>query len=87
VEQKAASLEDIAEEQRNALLAALDNQAFGNGASIELPPGEPSLFAILKPLTVAGYYTSEIGATVELHQIPFKPYEDVPYDEIGKVWA
>ena len=86
-EQDASSLEDVAEEKRNALLAALDDQAFGAGTSNELPPGEPALFAILKPLTVAGYYTSEIGATQELHQTPFGSYEDVPFDEIGKTWA
>jgi hypothetical protein len=86
-EQDARSLEDVAEEKRNALLAALDDQAFGSGSSNGLPPGEPALFAILKPLTVAGYYTSEIGATQELHQTPFDTYEDVPFDEIGKTWA
>ena len=86
-EQDARSLEDVAEEKRNALLAALDEQAFGAGTSNELPPGEPALFAILKQLTVAGYYTSEIGATQELHQTPFETYKDVPFDQIGKTWA
>lgn len=86
-EQNARRLEDVAEEPRNALLVALDEQAFGAGTSDDLPPGEPALFAILKPLTVAGYYTSEIGATQELHQTPYVPYEDVPFDEIGKTWA
>ena len=86
-EQNAQKLEDVADEKRNALLAALDDQAFGAGTSNELPPGEPALFAILKPLTVAGYYTSEIGATQELHQTPFAPYKDLPFDEIGKTWA
>jgi hypothetical protein len=86
-ERNADSLEDVAEVQRNALLVALDEQAFGGGTSHDLPPGDPALFAILKPLTVAGYYTSEIGATQELHQTPFGSYEDVPFDEIGKTWA
>ena len=85
--QDARNLEDVDEEKRNALLLALDDQAFGAGKSNDLPPGEPALFAILKPLTVAGYYTSEIGATQELHQTPFRFYEDVPFDEIGKTWA
>lgn len=86
-EQGAHRLEDVVDEERNALLVALDDQAFGDGTSKELPPGEPALFAILKPLTVAGYYTSEIGATQELHQTPFGSYEDVPFDEIGKTWS
>lgn len=85
--QDAQKLEDVVDEKRNALLVALDDQAFGAGTSNGLPPGEPALFAILKPLTVAGYYTSEIGATQELHQTPFGSYEDVPFDEIGKTWA
>ena len=85
--QDAVRLEDVDEEDRNSLLVSLDDQAFGAGASTELPPGEPALFAILKPLTVAGYYTSEIGATQELHQTPFETYEDVSLDEIGKTWA
>lgn len=75
----AGRLEDI--------VAALDEQAFGNGTEVEVPPGEPPLFATLKPLTVAGYYTSEIGATQELHLMPFEEYKDVPLDEIGKTWA
>ena len=85
--QDARKLEDVVEEKRNALLVALDDQAFGAGTSNELPPGEPALFAILKPLTVAGYYTSQIGATQELHQTPFGSYEDVPFSKIGKTWA
>ena len=81
------SYQDLAEDKRNSLLGALDDQAFGTGKSNELPPGDPALFAILKPLTVAGYYTSQVGATQELHQTPFGSYEDVPFDEVGKTWA
>ena len=86
-EQDARSLEDVAEEKRNALLVALDDQAFGEGTSNELPPGEPALFAILKPLTVAGFYTSKAGATEELHPMPMGAYGDVPFDEIGRTWS
>lgn len=85
--QDARMLGDVNEEKRNAFLGALDDQAFRAGTSHEAPPGEPALFAILKPLTVAGYYTSEIGATQELHPMPFAPYKDLPFDEIGKTWA
>lgn len=69
------------------IVAALDEQAFGNGTDHEVPPGEPPLFAIVKPLTVAGYYTSEVGALQELHQSPFIEFKDVPFDEVGKTWA
>lgn len=85
--QDASRLEDVAVEDRNGLLVALDEQAFGNGTADEIPPGEPPLFAILKPLTVAGYYTSEVGATQELHLPLFEEYEDIPFDEVGKTWA
>lgn len=85
--QDARKLEDVGDEKRNALLMALDNQAFGTTIADEIPPGEPALFAILKPLTVAGYYTAEAGALQELHQTPFGSYEDVPFEEIGKTWA
>ena len=84
----ARRLEDVVDEERNALLVALDDQAFGAGTSNEVPPGEPALFAILKPLTVAGYYTSEIGATQELRQNPMGVYKgDIPYAEIGRSWS
>lgn len=76
---EADSLQDI--------VAALDAQAFGGGTADETPPGKPPLFATLKPLTVAGFYTSEIGATQELHLMPFEEYRDAPFDEIGKTWA
>lgn len=86
-EQGASSPDEVADEKLHTLLVALDEQAFGGGSSQGLPPGEPSLFAILKPLTVAGFYTSEIGATQELHPMPFLEYKDLPFDEIGKTWA
>lgn len=86
-DQDASGLEDVDDEKLNALLTALDEQAFGAGSSHDLPPGAPALFAQLKPLTVAGYYTSELGATEELHTMPFREFEDVPFDEIGKTFA
>lgn len=86
--QGARRFEDIDDDKRTALLASLDKQAFGSQMSNGLPPGDPALFAVLKPLTVAGYYTSEIGARQELHQPPFGSYKgDIPFDEIGKSWS
>ena len=86
-ERNAEKLEDLDADVRNALLVALDDQAFGAGTSDETPPGDPALFAILKPLTVAGFYTSEVGATQELSPMPFLEYRDIPFEEIGKTWA
>ena len=43
----------------------------------------------LKELTVAGYYTSEVGATQELQwqAAPGRYDSDVPLSEIGRAWA
>lgn len=45
-------------------------------------------FATLKGLTLSGYYTSETGATQELHVNPMGVYRgDISFDEVGKAWA
>ena len=51
--------------------------------------GTPPFFEMMRELTIAGYYTSEIGASEELrHEMIFSSYEgDVPYDEIGRAWS
>ena len=47
------------------------------------------VFATLKELTMVGYYTSEIGMTVELqHEVVPGVFNGcVPLDEIGRTWA
>ncbi len=56
----------------------------GSASSEERP-----FFEMMRELTIAGYYTSEIGASRELkYEIIFTSYEgDVPYDEIGRAWS
>ncbi len=46
-------------------------------------------FRTLKQLTLVGYYTSEIGATRELHHTPVPGRYDgcVPLAQIGRTWA
>lgn len=46
-------------------------------------------FRTMKELTVVGYYTSEVGATVELrHEAVPGRYEGcVPFSRIGRTWA
>ena len=46
-------------------------------------------FRQLKELTLAGYYTSEVGATEELQWLaaPGRWEADVPLSEIGRAWA
>lgn len=76
---------------RPLVVEALDAEAFPEayGEAPADPASEGTPFMrTLKELTVSGYYTSEIGATVELHQAPYTEYRgDVPLDEVGRTWA
>ena len=49
----------------------------------------PSFYRQLKELTVAGYYTSEVGASQELqfNAVMGRYDPDVPLAEIGRAWA
>jgi hypothetical protein len=61
--------------------AATEAQRAGTG-------GRPPFWRTFKELVVAGYYTSEIGQTVELRLMPFGDFDgDVPYEEVGRSWA
>ena len=73
-------------DQQTSVLAALDEeavQARDEGAD-PLP-----FFATLKEWTLAGYYTSEAGATQELQWIasPGRYEGDLPLEEVGRTWA
>lgn len=89
----ARTLDDLPADRRLAVMSALDTQAFGGGeagvdAPFDLPAGDPPLLRTIKAWTVAGYYTSEVGALEELHQPPFGLYHgDIPFEEVGKTWA
>lgn len=91
----ARTLDDLPAERRLAVMSALDEQAFGDSggdaavdAPFDLPGGDPPLLRTIKAWTVAGYYTSEVGALEELHQPPFGLYRgDIPFEEVGKTWA
>lgn len=69
----------------------IDRAAFPIEGDMSAPGSgtqEASFFADLKQLIVAGYYTSEAGATEELHIAPYGEYRgDVPYETVGKTWA
>jgi len=58
---------------------------------VAAPPEEasPPFFSTLKELTVAGYYTSEVGASQELRwsAAPGEYRPDVPLAEVGRAWA
>jgi gluconate 2-dehydrogenase gamma chain len=50
---------------------------------------EVPFFRAMKELTIVGYYTSEVGATVELRHeaVPGRHQGCVPFTEIGRAWA
>lgn len=52
-------------------------------------PTGPPFFRTLKELTLAGYYTSEIGATQELQwgHLVGRYDADLPLSEVGRTWA
>ena len=89
----AESVSGLGEAQATRMMLALDQQAFPEPGQTSagltgLPGGQTPLLRRLKPWTVAGYYTSEMGATLELHQSPLGTYDgDVPMSEVGKTWA
>jgi hypothetical protein len=88
---------ECASGDQRALLEALDREAF---ASPPVPlsttwrggtRGGPAVpfFRTMKELTLVGYYTSEIGATRELHHAPVPGRYDgcVPLAQVGRTWA
>ncbi len=71
---------NLTEEQQTSILTAMEEEALATEAT--------HFFSTMKTLTIFGYYTSEIGATQELHLNPMGTYDaDVPYAEIGRSWA
>lgn len=83
-----ASFVDCSAEQKRALVAELDREAFGAEAS-DVDPENPPFFRMLKELVIVGYYTSEVGATQELktNVVPGYYDGDVPYEKIGRAWS
>ena len=74
---------DLPQAEQRRLLEDLDRCAFSGDGS---PLAE--FWRRHKALTVFGYYTSEVGATVELRAMPMGPYEaDIPYDQVGRSWS
>lgn len=61
----------------------------GEGTAQVAQAEAPPFFRQLKELTLAGYYTSEPGATQELQWLaaPGRWDADVPLAEVGRAWA
>jgi gluconate 2-dehydrogenase gamma chain len=69
---------------QHAIIDQIDRQTFAAGAT-----SAPSFFRTMKELTVLGYYTSQVGATRELHhvQVPGRYDSCVPLSTIGSAWV
>ncbi len=80
---------DLGEAQSDS--AGADTQEIATGEGTVTTGGEapPPAYRQLKELTLAGYYTSEPGATEELRweAAPGRYDADVPFSEIGRAWA
>ena len=73
--------------QQFALVDALDAQVFDPRAA-RTGTDERPFYGVLKELTLAGYYTSEAGATRELRVNPMGRWRaDVPYTQLRAGWA
>ena len=75
-------------DQQVALLTEMDEAAYP-AVQIDAPRlPETWFFRRMKELTLVGYYTSQVGATEELHPSPFGAYRgDIPYSSVGKAWS
>lgn len=95
-------LEQLTPEQRISAVAALDAEAYANGApplgssilskgpgftTVEQPL--PVQYRALKSLIAQAFYASEPGATKELQylNVPGRWVPDAPLSEIGRTWA
>lgn len=83
---------DLATEQQVQLLEQLEAERVRWREMVkagEADSSVPPFFETMRELTIAGYYTSEIGASQELrYEIIFSSYDgNVPYDEIGRAWS
>ena len=83
---------DLADAQDDESMGAREVDEQGNevdAPSLAEADAGPSFYRQLKELTVAGYYTSEAGATQELqfNAVMGRYDPDVPLAEIGRAWA
>ncbi|MCY4170523.1 MAG: gluconate 2-dehydrogenase subunit 3 family protein [Bacteroidetes bacterium] len=76
----------IESNQQIDILSQMEEQAEQWKQAGEIGP--TPFFLTIKWITVTGYYTSEVGATQELHLNPMGVYKaDIPYSEVGRAWA
>lgn len=85
---EAASGEQTGEIQREPANQALQREEVDEDLEALADAPDTPFFDMIKQLTLAGYYTSEIGVTQELRDMPFGSYDgDVPFADVGRAWA
>jgi hypothetical protein len=84
-----AGFADCALAEQDALVAELDRAVFGDESpAAELDEADRRFYRLHKELTVAGYYTSELGQTRELRLMPLGEYRaDEPIGPDARSWA
>jgi hypothetical protein len=92
------SFMDASSEQRTEILKMYEQKVKGEAAKFKEEaqswgqstlPSERPFFAVMKDLTVTGYFTSEIGCTQALRYepVPGKFIPDYPYKKGDRAWA
>ena len=81
LERYSAPFAGLEPEQQDAIITLAEQQ--------QLDGADDTFFAAIKQLTVTGYYTSEIGMTVERVYLPVPGRYDgaYPYSEVGRLFT
>lgn len=79
---------DLDQANQISIMETLEKEAQSNPNPVPDSDIKP-FFRMMKEYTVVGYYTSEIGATVELKSDLIPGYYDacMPYSEVGRAWS
>lgn len=92
----------LTEQEQNIFVKGLDELASSEGGFLALTQEkqitllterdknreDDEFFKAFKEAVVFGYYTSEIGASVELNYDPVPgPYKELPFADVGKIWS
>jgi hypothetical protein len=91
-ERHGSGFADCAPQDQDALVAALDQRGFatvaGEGDEAAVDDPDAVFCRLHKELTIAGFYTSEVGQTQELEPMPIGEFRaNVPIGPDHKVWA
>ncbi|SES64769.1 gluconate 2-dehydrogenase subunit 3 family protein [Thalassotalea agarivorans] len=75
-------------DNHQAILSMTEQQRIDYVSNLDKNRHSDEFFKSFKELTVIGYYTSKIGASVELNYDPVPgPYKELPFKDVGKVWS